>query len=60
MSEMALEHRDHNLSWDQRTTRFKKTNQIFGSFLHCYCEDCNQELGNLNITNILDQMELGD
>ena len=53
MSDEALKHKDHELDLDL-------TRSVLGRFVYIYCLDCGKQLGNLNITNILDQMELGD
>lgn len=53
MSDFALEHRNHEIEFEIRKS-------MLGTFVYAFCEDCQEELGNLNITVILDHMEFGD
>ena len=47
-----LEHKEHNIQWEQKDF-------LTGRFLFGYCLDCHKNLGSLNITNILKEMEVG-
>ena len=50
MSDEALKHRHHDLDYDDLRSNF-------GRFLRIYCNDCARDLGTLNITVILNEME---
>ena len=53
MSDFALEHKEHNLRFEQR-------NYKIGRFIYAYCNDCNEYLGNINLNVILDQIQIDE
>jgi len=45
-----LKHKDHKLNWTQENT-------LTGKFLRAYCTKCFIDIGTLNISIILEEME---